>query len=363
MIKVLVVDDSAVAREFISHLLAADPQIEVVGAVQDGAEAIAFVHRQKPDVITMDINMPVMNGLEATRRIMELQPLPIVIVSANWDPGEVATTFKAMEAGALAIVQRPKGIGHSEHKATTKDMVQTVKLMSEVRVVRRRSGKKTGTQPPAPATILPEISGEAMAVVIGASTGGPLVIKTILDGLPRDFPAALLIVQHIAPGFLQGMVDWLAHTSTIPLKIAVQGERILSGQAYFAPEGYNMGVGSGLSIQLSEGGPENVAKPSVSHLFRSVAGALGKNAVGILLTGMGSDGAKELKLMREKGALTIVQDRDSSVVYGMPGAAVELGAADYILAPDKIVAALGMLMQKPESLVSKTLPFEGKQCH
>ncbi len=353
MIKVLVVDDSAVAREFISQLLAADPQIEVVGAVGDGAEAIAFVNREKPDVITMDINMPVMNGLEATRRIMEMQPLPIVIVSANWDPGEVATTFKAMEAGALAIVQRPKGIGHSEHEATTRDMVQTVKLMSEVRVVRRWSGKKTETLPPVAATALPEMSGDAMVVAIGASTGGPLVIKTILDGLPRDFPAALLIVQHIAPGFLRGMLDWLADTSVIPLRIAVQGEHILSGQAYFAPEDYNMGVGSDLSIQLSGGGPENGAKPSVGYLFRSVAGALGKNAVGILLTGMGSDGAKELKLMKERGAVTIVQDRGSSVVYGMPGAAVELGAADYILAPDKIAAALGKLTQKgkyaPES--------------
>ena len=349
MIKVLVVDDSAVAREFISQLLAADPQIEVVGAVRGGAEGIAFVNRNKPDVITMDINMPVMNGLEATRQIMETQPLPIVIVSGNWEPGEVATTFQAMEAGALAIVQRPKGIGHLEHETMAKDLVRTVKLMSEIRVVRRWSGKKAMALPQAAVMVLPETPADVFVVAIGASTGGPLVIKTILSGLPRDFSAAALIVQHITPGFLQGMVDWLADTSVIPVRIAVQGERILPGQAYFAPEDYNMGLGSDLSIRLSGEGPENGAKPSVGYLFRSVAGACGKNAVGILLTGMGSDGAKELRLMREKGALTMVQDRESSVVYGMPGAAVEIDAADHVLAPDKIVAVLSTVTQKKES--------------
>lgn len=348
MIKVLVVDDSPVAREFISHLLAADPGIEVIGTASNGAEAIAFLSRKKPDVITMDIHMPGMDGLEATRRIMETHPLPIVIVSGNWDPGEVAVTFRVMEAGALAIVRRPKGVGHADHEATARDMVRTVKLMSEVKVVRRRSRSKIET--PA-AALEPDLSGMPagpMVVAIGASTGGPLVIQTILKGLPRDFPAAVLIVQHMAAGFLQGMVDWLADTSAIPLRIAPDGERLLPGQAYFAPEGCDMGVGRDGRITLSKDGVMPGPRPSVAHLFRSVAQSFGRNAVGILLSGMGRDGAAELKLMRDRGAVTIVQDRESSVVYGMPGAAVELGAADYILPPGKIAASLESLTRKKD---------------
>lgn len=346
MIKVLVVDDSPVAREFISHLLGKDPGIRVIGTAGNGMEAIAFVNRQKPDVITMDINMPVMDGLEATRRLMETQPLPIVIVSGNWDAGEVATTFEAMDAGALAIVQRPKGVGHQDHKETALEMVRTVKLMSEVRVVRRWRKDKRGGRRRTEEAELAALTGNAKVVAIGASTGGPSVIRTILQGLPQDFPASILIVQHMAAGFLQGMIDWLGSSSGIPLHIAVQGEQILPGQAYFAPESFNMEVGRNGKIQLSAEGTEHGVRPSVAHLFRSVAHACGGNAVGVLLTGMGRDGAEELKLMREEGAVTIVQDKESCVVYGMPGAAVEIGAADYILPPEKIVAALNSLTRE-----------------
>ncbi len=340
MIKVLVVDDSPVSREFIAHLLAADPEIEVIGTARDGAEAVEFVSRKMPDVVTMDIIMPVMNGLEATRRIMEKHPLPIVVVSNHWDPSVVATTFQALEAGALAIVQRPKGIGHPDHEATALDMVRKVKLMSEVRVVGRRLRKKEAALPEKADVTLHEIPIGAMVVAIGASTGGPPVIRTILQGLPRDFPVPVLVVQHIASGFLKGMVDWLADSSSLPMRIAIHGEALRPGQVYFAPEGQNMGLEKGGNIQLSEDGADQVLKPSVDHLFRCVANLCGPNAVGLLLSGMGRDGAEGLKQMRAKGGLTIIQDRLSSVVFGMPGAALELGAAEYVLPPDKMVALL-----------------------
>jgi two-component system chemotaxis response regulator CheB len=344
IIKVLVVDDSPTAREFIAHAITG-PDIRVIGTASDGNEAVEFVKRTRPDVITMDIYMPGMGGLEATRRIMETNPVPIIIVSGNWDPREVETTFRAMEAGALAIVHRPQGIGHPGHKAAVKELIETLRLMSEVKVVRRwPSVRTTVAEAPAPPRSLPH--GEIELVAIGASTGGPPVLQTILSGLPRDFPAPVLIVQHMATGFLQGMVDWLGETCPMPLKIAAFGENVLPGHVYFAPDGHHMGIESRNKIVLTAEAPEHGARPSVSYLFRSVAKSYGGTAAGVLLTGMGRDGAEEMKALKEKGAATIAQDRESSVVYGMPAAAVELGAADYVLSPQQIPAALRDLTKK-----------------
>src|SRR5665811_2307336 len=198
MIKVLVVEDSPVVREFLVHILGADPGIQVIGTANDGEQALEAVARKRPDVITMDIHMPKLDGLEATRRIMETHPTPIVIVSGSTDPREVATTFRAMEAGAVAVLRRPAGIGHPDHEATVRELVQTVKLMSEVKVVRRWPRVRREISVPGP----PEpVVGRAPAgvkvVAIGASTGGPPVLQTILAGLPKDFPAPVLIVQHM----------------------------------------------------------------------------------------------------------------------------------------------------------------------
>jgi two-component system chemotaxis response regulator CheB len=359
MIKVLVVEDSLVAKEYLIHILSSAPGVEIIGTAANGREALEAVSRLKPDVVTMDINMPVMDGLEATRRIMETTPVPIVIVSGNWNPKEVETTFRAIEAGALAIVQRPVGIGHPDAEKMAGEMVLKVRLMSEVKVVRRwdrnRAETSCGTPIQQPDTKLqretayPQIGTAGIDVVaIGASTGGPMAIKTILNSLPKDFPASILIVQHIAAGFLRGMVDWLTETSAISLRIAADGEVLLPGHAYFAPEGFNVGVRGDGRIYLDDKDANQRARPSASYLFRSVADVFGRNAAGILLSGMGRDGAEELKLMREKGQVTIAQDRESSVIYGMPGAAVELGAAMYVLSPDKIAAALNTLTRRKE---------------
>jgi len=359
MIRVLVVEDSPVVREFLAHILNSDPDIRVIGTANNGEEAIEFITRERPDVITMDINMPRMNGIEATRRIMETRPVPIVIVSGIWDPREIETTFLAMEAGALAVVRKPEGIGHRDHETTARELTQKVKLMSEVKLVRRwpryqkeegggtttggsihRQAECIGGSPfvrrATPEIVIPR----ARIVVIGASTGGPPVLHEILTSLPEDFPAPLAIVQHIAPGFTRGMVDWISGASRLKIKIAAAGEKLLPGHAYFAPERKNMGVGNDGRVFLSEGNEKNSACPSVSYLFRSVADSYGSEAVGILLTGMGRDGARELKMMKERGAMTITQDRESSAVYGMPGVAEEIGAALYILSPGRIVDAL-----------------------
>lgn len=349
MIKVLVVDDSPVAREFLTHILSSDSEIQVVGSASNGEEALEAVMRKKPDVITMDIVMPKMNGLEATRLIMETNPTPIVIVSGILDTEESAS-FRAIEAGALAVIQRPSGIGHPNNAATVLELVQTVKLMSEVRVVRRWNSTRK-TKPEALLSSLTEASvnelpAEIKLIAIGASTGGPVVLQQILSGLPKDYSIPVLIVQHISAGFVGGFAEWLGQSSGFPTRVATNGEQLLSGHAYVAPDGFHMGVSKNSRILLSKNEAENGMRPSVSYLFRSVADTFGRSAVGILLTGMGKDGANELKLMQEKGAITIAQDEESSVIHGMPGEAIKLDAVKYILSPGGIATILTRLSNK-----------------
>jgi two-component system chemotaxis response regulator CheB len=399
MINVLVVDDSAVARSLVMHILGADPEIQVIGTASNGEEALKAVERRRPDVVTMDINMPRMDGLEATRQIMETCPTPIVIVSGLLDNGNANVTFRALEAGALAAQAMPPGLGHPSYAARAEELVRTVKLMSEVKVVRRWArlrdtttgslkpgsqithplttgnlvpgaaaveqtmddgrtrkiytiegvGKRLSSQPSssivsnilvgpssAAGPVQPPAPGTIKLVAIGASTGGPPVLRTILADLPPDFPAPIAIVQHIAAGFTRGFAEWLASSSKYPVLIPRDGDRLLGGKAYVAPDGMHLGVGPGNRATLSAAAPEHGMRPSVSYLFRSVAGSMGLHALGVLLTGMGTDGAIELKSMRDLGAITIAQDFETSVVFGMPGEAMRLGGVTYVRPAGKI---------------------------
>lgn len=344
-IKVLVVDDSPVARELLVHILSSDPKIQIIGTASNGEEAIVAAKHLSPDVITMDIHMPKMDGYEATRRIMEIHPTPIVIVTGSASIEEISVAMRAIDAGALAVVQKPGGSGHPDYQAEVSRFIQMVKLMSEVKVVRRRAfpGRETVRL----AEVKLELPSEIQLVAIGASTGGPPLLQTILSKLPKNFPIPVLIVQHMAAGFIEGFVEWLRQTSSLPVHVATHGEYILPGHVYLAPDGFVMKPDRYGRISLARG--ETGLCPSVSYLFRSVAEVFGKNAVGILLTGMGKDGAYELRLMKEKGAITIAQDLESSVVHGMPGEAINLDAAMYVLPPEKIIAFLsGLVNNKSE---------------
>jgi two-component system chemotaxis response regulator CheB len=348
-IRVLIVDDSAGMRMMLEWIFGHDPALEVAGIASDGIEAVDAVARLSPDVITMDIHMPLMDGLEATRRIMETKPTPIVILSGNLDAEEIASSFRAMEAGALAAMAKPRGVSHPAYEADVANLVRMVKLMAEVKVVKRWPRVAKGESKPLRQEADEPAQTDHQIVAIGASTGGPMAINTILSGLPPGFPLPVLIVQHMAPGFIQGFADWLNITSRLPVHVALQGELVLPGHVYIAPDGFHMLAKHGGRIALTRSVPENGQCPSVSALFRSVAAVYGGKGVGIILTGMGNDGAMELKLMKNRGAVTIAQDRESSVIFGMPGEAVNLNAASYVLTLDRIVGYLAANIRERKS--------------
>jgi len=346
VVTVLIVDDSPIQQKLFAHLCKTDPALRVIGVVGDGAEALAFVLKQRPDVILMDIMMPVMNGFEATRRIMETVPIPIVICSGSTLPGEVDKTFLALEAGAVAFINKPVGPGHPRFQAEVVNMVKTLKAMAEIKLT-MRTPRKPATRSAESLPVTRPWPRRPWLVAIGASTGGPVVLQTILKNLPKDFSLPLLIVQHISEGFMQGLVDWLGSTTGFPVHIAASGMKIIPGQAYLAPDDFHMGMNGDGTIQLSRDPQENGLRPAVSYLFRSVTAVCGSSAVGVLLTGMGNDGAEDLKRMKDRGALTIAQDKESSVIHGMPGEAIRMGGASHVLSPEAISSLLASLVQQP----------------
>jgi two-component system chemotaxis response regulator CheB len=332
-IRVLIVEDSPTVRQLLEHILNADPALQVIGHASDGDEAVELVRQQRPDIVTMDLHMPRMNGIEAVRIIMETAPTPIVVVSGQLAPADLDQTFQALTAGALAVVEKPAGLGGD----LALRLVQTVKLMAEVKVVRRWPKRS----PPAAKPLLPDAPRAGLQLVaIGASTGGPLILHSILSGLAGRIDVPIVVVQHIANGFTAGFADWLSKTTGMPVCVGRAGEHLQPGRAYIAPDAMHMSITTALTIGLSAEPPENGHRPSVSHLFRATAQALGRNAVGVMLSGMGRDGAEEMRQMADRGAVTIAQDPQTAVVGGMPGEAIKLGGAQYVLAPEKITKVL-----------------------
>jgi len=341
VIRLLVVEDSKTVQQALVETFNADPDIRVVGTANNGEEALSAVLTLKPDVITMDINMPGMDGFEATRAIMSRCPVPIVIVTGKMDPKDSATIFQVMKAGALMVTAKPAAPGHPEHEASVRELIKTVKLMSEIKVVRRIF--EAVPSPHRQAT--PAVPAARIGIVaIGASTGGPPLLQAILSSLPADFRVPVVIVQHMATGFTEDFVSWLNQSSRLRVELAANGMQMLPGHAYVAPDGLQTGVGPGNRLIVAPGEPECGQCPSVASLFRSVARVYGSQAAGVLLTGMGKDGAAELKTLREKGGVTLVQNRESSIVFGMPGEAIRINAADYILAPEEIPPVLTKLV-------------------
>ena len=339
MINVLIVEDSRVVSEYLYYVLSKDPEIQVIGNVSNGKKAVEFIQKHKPDVISMDIEMPIMDGLEATKIIMSTTPIPILIVTASRNAHEVAITMEALAAGALSVIEKPVGVGHPNEQKLADQLVTMIKLMSEVKVVSRKPKKEKKPKvkpPPEKQEVSWEDQSRINMVAIGVSSGGPHILQQVFSRITSKFPCPIVVVQHITEGFLSGLVNWLRKTTTIPLFVATEGEKLLAGHVYFAPDNHQMGVSKAGKIRLTECSQKNRLCPSVAHLFSSVTHEYGESCIGIMLTGMGADGAKELKLLRDTGALTIAQDKESSLVHGMPGVAIQLDAAKHVLSAEEI---------------------------
>ncbi|GFO61506.1 chemotaxis response regulator protein-glutamate methylesterase [Geomonas silvestris] len=355
MIRVLVVEDSKTVQKALVAALEADPELRVVGTADSGEEAVEAAGTLRPDLITMDINLPGMDGFQATRAIMSNCPTPIVVVTGKLDPRDSDTLFRVMQAGALMVLGKPTAPGTPEHAESVARLVHHLKLMSEIKVVRRSFPEARALAAlPAARPAVPGNAGQVKVIGIGASTGGPPLLQRILSSLPEDLNAAVLLVQHMAEGFTENFVAWLKHSSRLPISLAQDGMPIEPGQVLVAPDGHHLEVAPGNRVALSLAPPDNGLRPSVAALFRSLARYCGRQSAGVLLTGMGSDGAKELKLLRQAGGITIVQNRESSVVFGMPGEAIRLDAASYVLPPEEIIELLTRLAAPAPALLSRS---------
>lgn len=350
--RVLIVDDSAFMRKVLETIFCADDQLTVVGQAKDGREAITMAESLKPDVITMDINMPYVDGLQATSQIMTTNPKPIVVVSSESKEG-AASTLKALELGAIEFVTKPSGGVDLDMDSIREELLRKVKMAAKVRVVRTAARLtsplqgENGARVPAPALAAKHPSQTAFAdqkfpvVVLAASTGGPATVMRLAPGFTRDFPAAVIVVQHMPATFTTQYALQLAEFTSIRVKEAETGEIISTGTLYICPGGQHLRIAPGGRIQLdASSGRIGGYLPNIDVTMESVANLAGPLSIGVVLTGMGSDGANGVKAIKAAGGLALAQDEATSVIFGMPGEAIKTGAVEQVLGIDKIYGAI-----------------------
>ena len=334
-VKVLIVEDSPVVQRLLAHVIGSDPRLEVVGIAVDAEDAMGKIGALMPDIVTMDIRLPRMNGFEATRWIMTENPLPIVVVASNIDDKALDISMNALRAGALTVVEKPVGLSRDDYQAMAAHLCTQLVIMSQIRVVRQRRRERERVPAPAP---VPRICIPELVAVV-ASTGGPGALARIFGALPKDFRLPVAVVQHIGAPFVAGFTHWLASVSALPVQLASNMAPIVPGMVHVAPGDAHLTVMNG-SFRVDGGPLVQGQRPSGDVLFDSVAAAYGPRAVGVLLTGMGEDGARGLALMRRAGSHTIAEAQSTAVIWGMPGAAVSMGAAVEQLPLDAIAARL-----------------------
>lgn len=337
-VRVLIVDDSPLIGEILKAMLGSEVGLEVIGQAANGQDAVRKTIRLKPDVITMDIRMPKGEGLEAIRSIMSIRPTPIVVVSNAVYATDYNVAFYAIEAGALTVIEKPRGLLSNDYEKVRAQLVSTIKAMSKVRLVKRAS-RRDGAGPMT-AMLQSAFSHPIQLIAIASSTGGPPVLMQIFSELPKDFSIPIVVVQHILPSFVDCMIEWLNTKSNLPVSIAEEGSKLTPGKVFVAPGDTHLMVTSTGMIRLDASEPVKGQRPSATRMFESVAKAYFANAMGLILTGMGEDGVDGLEILSKAGAHIVAQDETSSVVYGMPQAAVRRGIVDEVLSPDDIVSRL-----------------------
>jgi len=350
--RVLIVEDSAFMRKVLENIFSADPQLQIAGHAKDGREAVALAESLKPDVITMDINMPHVDGLQATAQIMTTNPRPIVVVSSESKEG-ASSTLKALELGAIEFVAKPSGAIDLDMQSVREELLRKVKMASKVRVVRTASRLAATLQSgapapapvprPAPAAHLASALGDQRfpVVVLAASTGGPATVMRLAPGFTKEFPGAVILVQHMPASFTRQYAAQLAEFTEIPVKEAENGETLQPGNFYICPGGQHLKVNPLGRFQLDAAtGRINGYLPNIDVTMETVAVFAGALSIGAVLTGMGADGAQGAKAIKKAGGLVIAQDEATSVIFGMPAEAIKLEVVDQVLGIDDIYAAI-----------------------
>jgi two-component system chemotaxis response regulator CheB len=327
MLRVLIASVVPARRACLIEALRLDPEIEIVAAVDTGAAALAATRRLRPALVVLDARLDDADVLATTKRIMIEAPSPIVVASGDGDPHDVELSLFALRAGALGVVRLPSCRASPGFAADARQLAGLAKRLAEVKLVRRWSDRISAPLPACGGGA----RGRARIVAIAASTGGPSALVKILSELPANFPVPIFVTQHISAGFIGGFAAWLNLTTSLEIKVAAQGERGAPGTVYVAPDDRHLGVDPEGCAVLSDAPAIGGFRPSATHLFQSVAAAFGASGVAVVLTGMGSDGRDGLRRIHAQGGYVLAQDEATSVVFGMPGAAVEHGLADAVL--------------------------------
>jgi two-component system chemotaxis response regulator CheB len=339
MIKIVLADTSPEMQRLCGQLMQSDPEISIVAIAENGAEAVKLVKRHTPSLLILAIDNPAYDVPATVRQIMADFPVPIILASSNFN---TCSPIHALQLGAVGTIDRPVDIQNTVTDELIQKTLVVVRQMANIRVTRRSPNARLREQLPEQnkTGITVPVQKRPDIIVIGASTGGPQALETIVSAIPANFSFPVLILQHITSGFTEGFREWLQAHAQIPVQMAENGQTFLPGHCYLAPEGTHIELSENNKFRLTAAPPEHGSRPSISVLFRSIGTTYSGNAIAILLSGMGKDGAAELGLIRGRGGITIAQDEATSLIFGMPAEAMKLGTAEYTMSPEQIAIFL-----------------------